>query len=322
MEENAEVAQEQKSKEETIEDLKSKAIAEFLPERLKSKEGDENGQETKDKKEENAAQLLDKKTPEGDKPPLPDLASKIASLAKKERELRKRESRLKEVTDKLTAYESALANAKTNPKQLLEMANLNTEDYAKFLLNNEDEDPKEKSFRMLGDEVRALREKVEQDRKEKEEAQMRAAEVMFRSNLKDFAGENQDRFPTVMAEDGGIDLAFEIVKAYYDQTGDLPRKAETREIDFDLVLGKAEDHLRAQALKRLDRYRNIPHFRDMFGSKEPEKQKKEVTPAAGQVRTLTNTPPVSTPKPERPTGKMSKDEELKWAASLIKYVGE
>lgn len=319
-------------KEETIEDIRQRAIADFLPHRVKGKE-EGNEEESKEvSKEVQGEKVLETKEGSGERQeaeksppkasdpqpaekPKANLAAKIASMAKKEQQIRLQEAKFKETEGRLKQLEEIIANAKSNPKALLDLAKINEEDYANYLLRAPEGEPEEKvALNRLGDEVKTIKEKLEKSEAERQTLQIRQAELTFRNDLKTFAETNRDRFPTVQVEREGTDLAFEIVKRYYSETGDIPRK-ETGEVDLDLVFEQAEEHLKSQAVQRAKAYQSLPYLKELFGS--PTKQETPVSQAARQTRTLTNTPPVATPKAKSQEFR-NDQERLQWAASLIK----
>lgn len=317
-------AHEPEKKEPSLDDLRARAIADFLPDRAKklpdanpsekevaSKEGDEKPSEKVEPKAE------EKKS---EKPQV-NLAAKLGSLAKKERELRQKETQQKQTQARLKELEDIIQNARTNPKALLDLAKISEEDYANYLLKGPDSGPQEKvEFARLGDEVKALKETVANVEREKREMAERQAEASFRNDLKSFSDSNKDRFPTVSVENGGTELAFEIVKAYYQETGDIPRTANG-DLDLELVFDKAEEHLRAQALERAKAYKSLPYLKDIFGEvSAPAKAESVPSQAARSTKTLTNTPPVATPKAQKAPVFKDDRERLQWAASLIKDI--
>lgn len=214
------------------------------------------------------------------------LSSRFATLSRKEKALRQFEQKLKDERAEIDQFKTLRAKAKEDPDAYLKAAGLDYDYLTNYLLN--DKKPSEAiKFEKIGDEVKQLRQKLE----EKEKAEAERAYQDKRNEAVSYIGkqakQEPDKYPLCARDEEAPALALEVMAAYYAENGE--------ELGVDQALSEVEKHLQDRVSKYIEIVREAPPFKDLFAPREAKTESEPATVTTAP-KTLTNQPAVSSTK--------------------------
>lgn len=262
--------------------------------------------------------------PEEIKPEAPKqddkFASKFAALSRKEKTLREQERNLQQTAQRLKAMETELkkmqeerngadtslkARLKSDPLKVLAEEGLTYEELSERVLNDGNPTPQRMIEQMRSElqreyksELEALKQQIREKEENEQKKQYETAENNFKAELKQYIDGNE-KYELTKAN-GAYDLAFDVAKEYYDQTG----KVLSYEEAADLVEGHLEEEAnRILQLKKIQSKIQKPP--------QPPVEAKPASP------TLSNK--LSAEQPVKGERRLSNEESLREAAKLIRW---
>ena len=142
-------------------------------------------------------------------------------LARKEKEVRQKmqgakqyQSRAQELEQELNGYKSIKENPKANVRKILDTYGLTYEDINEYILNESDLTIPPQ-FKEMQDEVKSLKQRIEDDRKASEQQQNQAVIDNFKREIATHVEANGLDF--IKANDA-IDQVWEVIQEYYNET--------------------------------------------------------------------------------------------------------
>ena len=239
--------------------------------------------------------------------------SRFAALSRKEKAIIERERSLKEMQEKVTAWEAAQKSAKEDPTKLLEQAGMTFDDLVNHMIGVK-EDPKELT---VDDKYKALEEKIaamEKAAVEKEQvSKQEEAEIAvqeFKQDISSFVESNADKFEIVNAL-GEHELIFQVIEQHYNETEEMMPLENAAE----LVEKNLEESIR--------KVMNLKKF-SSEASSQPEVTETLIEKESDDVRvsnpskTLTNSQTVNT-VPRKGYGYDQVERSKAEAAKLLKW---
>ena len=247
-------------------------------------------------------------------------AAKFAALTRKEKEIRQREQQYGSEASKLKAEREELQkwraekeanesgfkkSMKENPLKFLEEQGFTFEDIMKMQLNEQNPTP-EMLIKRTRDELETGYRKELEDLKksmaDKEEATKQAQYEQtvsgFKKEISDFVDGNEEAYELIKLNDAK-ELVFDVIQEFYQSTG--------RVLSVEEATKHTEEHLESEARKVFEAKR----------FKQPAKEKQE--PGEKKAApTLSNTQ--SSEVPSIGDVKLSREESLKDAAKLIRWI--
>lgn len=250
-------------------------------------------------------------------------AAKFAALTRKEKAVRESEKRLnariRELEAKIAAQpkvepvieESLDRRLKKDPFRTLESQGINFETLTQMALNG-GKIPPELQMQLMREELETkYSSKIDEvnkklaDREQKEEQDRQAATLnRFKSKISDQISAANGDYELLAAEgQDGVDSVFEIIDAYYRETGEV--------LDIKEAVEAAEEELLEQAKKRI----GLAKIKKLMGATETKTQETKPQPKKTGT-TLSNEASQVQPT----TGRFLSDEESKReAAKLIRF---
>lgn len=250
-----------------------------------------------------------------------DKTQEFLKISRRERKLLAKEKELKELETRLTAQGAkvdriikAAETAKTDPVPLLEAAGISYDDITKALLSKEQ--PSEvATVKKEVEELKTKLSKKEEDEKASADAVAEGeAEKFFATKMGGLIEEHKDEFElcSVMGEKA-IDLAKEIVTIYFKKTnGDL--------LDPMVCLREAEKHYAGllQSVSGTQKAKRLFSPEPPKEEKAEEKTSTEKAASSTRQKTLTNQHATGAPHPS--DRKKSREERLKDATSMLRWI--
>lgn len=192
------------------------------------------------------------------------LSSQFAALAKKEKRIVSKQQELeaknKELEEKLQKYEQFEAkkkNAKVNPLDFLSEAGLTYDELTEFMLNGGKPQQKDKVTE-LEERFNSLVTKAEQEKKEREELELKRAQEQeekviqqFKDSVKKQILDKKDTYELINLYDAQ-DLVISTIEAHYEKTNQI--------LDTDTAAELVEKHLEDEVKKLA----NANKFKDKF----------------------------------------------------------
>lgn len=253
----------------------------------------------------------------------PKIASRLAHLTKKEKELRQRDEelkvRLKELeagNERMSVFETKKQKAKENPIEILRELGLEFDDVVNFVTEQGGVPPPPDPIKQ---ELEALRATIEVERKEREKlvkeaedaklAKKQSEEQAMYTNYVNTLQKDMENYPLTKVYTP-IDQVVEIVDRHYQDTGNVLTNEQV------LQLIEAEWEVKLEAIK------DIPKVKERFGflrEVAEAKQEKGATPVESATKpavTLSNK--VGSGVVTKSLDEMDLDERKALAASMLK----
>lgn len=183
-----------------------------------------------------AAPAEPEKKPEAEEPQSARVAKVFEKLARQEKAIRERERAVEARLAQVEAFEKAKAAAAAGePDEALRLLGMDYSSLTATMLKRSPQSAAEKRIAELEAKV-AQREQVEST------SSQQAAVQSDLNILSRTAQANPDRYAATLAEGGAIELAYDVVKVYYERTGQV--------MPVEEALDKVETHLidRAQRI--------------------------------------------------------------------------
>lgn len=210
-----------------------------------------------------------------------DFAKRFAVLSRREKELLHEKQQFKQESEEVKKFKQILANAKQNPKELMEMAGLSYKEITDFFLNDE-QPTAETRIEMLERQIKEEREERERFLKQQEQERVDQTIAQLQNNIKETV-DNSDDFELIRINDS-YDLVYNVIEEHYSEYGEvLPIKDAAQKVEEYL-----DEHVRGKILKT-KRYSSLAE-----GLQEsPQGEGKTATPTT----TLTNSALASSTPP-------------------------
>lgn len=172
------------------------------------------------------------------------IAKVFESLARKEKALRVREQEMRAKYAAVEAMEKARAAAAAgDPNEALRLIGLDYSQLTTAMLQRKPENAYEKRIAEL---ETALQARTEQEtRAAQEQAVARDIAILERQ-----AKANQDRYAATLAEEGGIGLAYDVVREHYERTGQV--------MPVEEALDRVETYLIDRAQRIVSAKKQVP----------------------------------------------------------------
>lgn len=175
---------------------------------------------------------------------VPDLAYKLARVAKKESALLEQQKALEADIGLAKEFKSSREMAKKDPIKLLQSLGLTFEDIARFQLEGGEE--------AVEDPISSLKQQVEEMKKsqldreeqakqqeiERERANHEAQVSTYKKTINDFVEANKDDFEFLAANPDHVDTVYEIIETHYNNTQKI--------LDFKEAAQLVEDELESE----------------------------------------------------------------------------
>lgn len=249
-----------------------------------------------------------------------EMARRFTSLTKREKQTLERERKLKEQWGEVENYQKAKELAKKDIDSFLRAHGLDYSKVTDFYLNNSKPTPEM--------QIEALREQIEQDKRDREARALRDEEEQVnrvveghKVQIRDYIDSKPDDFELIRTHDA-YDTVFETIEEVWKKTGQiLPMDKAAAQIEEELE----NETKRLLGLKKVQKlYKPSESVSEEEPSKEtvsPEKSptvpKMVVSGQSTSPKTLTNTM-VSQATPAGKEPYLSDDESKKRMAEFIK----
>ncbi len=239
-----------------------------------------------------------------------DLSARFAALARREKRAREVEARLKAQQEQYQQWEHARKAAKTNPIAFMEQNGLSYKEITDYLLNDNAPTPEQR--------VKALEEKLEQDRADREAAEQgrREAEInrtieTAKANIEEYVLSQGEAYELIQAN-GAYDTVFEVIQAYWNRTGEM--------LPVDTAAKYVEEHLEEQARKLLSLKKLAPKAAEAAVPElQPGLPSGRVNVASPGPTTLTNSLVAGASPPPAAGEYLSDEESKRRAAALLRW---
>lgn len=241
----------------------------------------------------------------------PRFAPKFAALARKERLVQERESKVKAFETEVAAYQKSKADAKLDPLALLRAHGWEYDTLTQFVLNDSKLTDAQK-LKILEEEQAVSKAATTEAEAAAKRAHAEKAETSHKEALKAFIDANPETYELVRSQDA-YDLVYDVQASHYQKT--FNKEINSGEIlGFDQAAKMVEEYLEANAKKILA----TKKFGQVVPVGDPGTQQSATTPQS-RSPTLTNRMHgTATPSPA--AGKMLDDEASKReAAKLLKF---
>lgn len=175
---------------------------------------------------------------------VPDLAYKLARVAKKESALLEQQKALEADIGLAKEFKSSKEMAKKDPIKLLQSLGLTFEDIARFQLEGGDA-PSEDPISSLKSQIEEMKksqmdkeEMAKQQEIERERANHEAQVSTYKKTINDFVEANKDDFEFLAANPDHVDTVYEIIEQHYNNTQKI--------LDFKEAAQLVEDELESE----------------------------------------------------------------------------
>lgn len=252
------------------------------------------------------------------------VSAKFAALARRERELRKREQTLREMESRATAYEQSLKQVKSDPLKFLEEhVGMDFASLTEFVLNGREETP-EMKLRSLEERIREAEETRKREAEEQTKARERAALEQadrqiaeFQQHVNDVIEQNPDDFELIRLKGAHKDV-FETIEEVWKRTGRVIPAKDAAQL--------VEDFLLEEERRLLTNSKKLGTARQQQSGDESSPRRKSESRGDKSGRRMATT----TLSHERLAGSagdaaerpLSRDESLKRAAKLLKWIDD
>jgi hypothetical protein len=176
---------------------------------------------------------------------VPDLAYKLARVAKKESALLEQQKALEADIGLAKEFKTSKEMAKKDPIKLLQSLGLTFEDIARFQLEGEvaqgNEDPISSLKAQVEEMKQAQLDKEEQAKQqeiERERANHDAQVLTYKKTINDFVEANKDDFEFLAANPDHVDTVYEIIETHFNNTQKI--------LDFKEAAQLVEDELESE----------------------------------------------------------------------------
>lgn len=234
-------------------------------------------------------------------------ASKFAALARRERELQKREAAIKAAKTE----DVKQASKAENPLEALKQAGWTYEEVTQFILNDGKLTP-EKQIASVHDEVKALKEKLEASERMAKEAEQKKVVNDFKSEIVAQVAAGGEKYELI-AGNKAHNLVYETIEAFYQRTAE--EEGEGRVLSIEEACDMVERHLEEESEKWLA----FKKIQGKFAAKMPKPASAPVESAMKKETTVTLTNQEATaPKAVR-TQTSNPDELIEEAKKLLRF---
>ena len=190
-------------------------------------------------------------------------------LARKEKEVRQKmqgakqyQNRAQELEQELNSYKPLKENPKANVRKILDTYGLTYEDINEYILNESDL-TLPPQYKEMQDEVKSLKQRIEDDKKASEQQQNQAVIDNFKREIASHVDTNGLDF--IKANDA-IDQVWEVIQEYYNETERSTGKGEV------LDTARACEFVEKSLAEEFDkRFGNLEKVKTRFQAK-PEAQ--------------------------------------------------
>lgn len=249
------------------------------------------------------------------------LAPKFAALTKKEKQVREYEksvraqmAQIEQMKSEIEAKSKAsqdqeaqlIKQLKANPLKFMKDHGLTFEELTTLQLNDENPTPEMQLRRMKEELENGYKSELEElkkslkEREEKEaQAQYEKAVAAYKNELSQFVKQNSETYELLANRPEALDMMFDIAKHMYESGEDIP--------EISQLAQAVEEHFEEEA-------RQILKLKKFNLNTEASK------PKVSAPKTLSNT--LATDVPKSDASKLSKEESLKHAASMIRWTAE
>ena len=250
-------------------------------------------------------------------PERPDFSRQFAALARKERALRQKEQEMANFAKQREQFEGTstrLADlqrlAKENPAKLLGELGINYDELTQQVIN-EGNPTEEQQLRLENEKLQArlgkLEEVYDKQRRQAEQAQVKAAHTQLVDNIKNFV-DDSSTFEMVQHHDA-YGLVAQVMQEHYNTTKEVLEYGDAAKLVEDHFMAEAERYLGSKKLQ--ERFRELDKPRE---SETPEAAEQAVK----RVKTLSNG---DVAKKTETSGNVleSKEKSLERVAAMIKW---
>lgn len=241
------------------------------------------------------------------------VSSKFALLAKKERQLREKQIQAKELAAKAEAFQKAKEQAKTNPLQYLQEADLSMDEIVSAILKKDTEPTKEEQHEQALKTVNEKLQELERREQEKEKQaiihQQQQEIKQIQSAIDHIITSNSDQYEAINLYNRSKDVFDLMFSSYEESNGKIT-------LTIEQAAKLVEDQLQEEAAKEAERLAKLKRFKEPLTPKQVAETKPPVS--SNQPKTLTNTQ-ASAPAKINETSTLSREESLKQAAKLLKF---
>jgi hypothetical protein len=244
-------------------------------------------------------------------------ASKFAALSKREKMLVAKEkelsSKTKELEEKFKQLEGALKLkelAKTDPDKYLEEGGLSYDELTKFYLNDKKPAP-EKMFQSLQEEIKALKDQLNQEKEEKTRREQEAELMQFRSKIKDTV-QQSDKYELIKTY-GQEEVVFETILAHLAENNRVLSIEEAADLVENYLEREVEEgHQKLSKTKLASKL-----FKNVQASPAEKSTSAAQVPKGKVSETLTNNmAQEAVSRSQRP---LSYEERVAEAAKMLKW---
>jgi len=262
-------------------------------------------QEKPNGKEEKKEEVLVK--PEGEVKKEDILTStRLAALAKREKEIVKREKNAKAMLDKASFLEKNLESIKKSPKKALQELGMTFEQFSTMFLSEIEPDGKKTAEDMIKEVVEKVDQKFsqleEEKSKEKQEEEAKAI-ATFKKDLEKDVKSQGDKYELIQLNEA-YDTVYEVIENYWKETFD----EETGQGQY-LTVEQAADQVEKYLEEQVSKFMKAKKFAK---KEEPVVEVKEPT------KTLTNKS-VSNGFAPSENKLLTREESIRRAAKMIKF---
>jgi hypothetical protein len=236
-----------------------------------------------------------------------DFAARFAALARKEKDIAKRDAEIKAKAESLKGrtVEDLRQLAKKEPLKILEEVGLTFDEVAQHILDSGVGTP-EKKLSDLELKIKALEDKEKQ--MAEQEARMREEQAItqFKNGIKEVLVKNTDKYELIQGSQSE-GLVYEVIEKYFQDSGEV--------LDVEAACDEVEKYLESQ----VERWSAFKKVQTRFAPKPAEQVKEAVKPEPKKETTSTLTNDEASASREVRVAPKNREDEFEEAMKLLRF---
>lgn len=266
------------------------------------------------------------KAPEETSPPPhedPKLAARFAALARKEKAIRERESKLASDAKAYKEWQETQALAKSNPIEFLQRSGLSYDEITNYLMNEGLPPSIDKKVESIEEKIRKYEEAQVAARQEAQRQQIDAQLNAFKKTIHEHIDTHADRYELIKAE-GVQDEVYQLIEQHFAHTKEVMPIEKAAQAVEDFLFEEAKKLAKVNKLKSL-----IAPETSVKDTKEKPvgdnvagaTGTKDTTPdrTTVPVMTLTNSATSAAVPRTVQSQRLSREEALKQATEMLRF---
>jgi len=252
-------------------------------------------------------------------PEKPDFSRQFAVIAKKERELRRREEHVKELETRIGDLEKGNSQlgslrelARDNPAKILQELGISYDDLTQQVIN-EGNPTAEQELKSENTVLRERLEKLESVYKERQEVEenqrMETAQKQLVDNIQKFVNDS-DGYDLVQSK-GAYDLVAELMRQHYIQTKEIMEYSRAAQVVEDYYESEGESYFGSKKMQDKWRAQLEPKAEEVEEATSEQAEQSTKT----RPKTLSNEHAVQ--QTENSTGLLSREQSLERIARML-----